>query len=191
MAKDINGTPSTGTPNTGTVIHQEFNFHGDVHNVNPAANSVHTTIINNNGVREDGELKEVPSKQDEAIFDKAVVREEIIEYAYRLKNKYKPEWRPYVKQLWNDIVALSAVDAEIYDRGRQKGTNFDRNLVGNIICFLNAKGLFEGEYNMTEYKRILMDGGKNGQSVREALAFPPSAEIKDSIDHLLANKKYF
>ena len=191
MDKDINGNPITGTPNAGPVIHQEFNFHGEVHNVNPAATTVTTNITYINGEPQVEGQEGKKQKQDDCFIDKAAVREEIIDYAYRLRDKYKKEWRPFVKQLWSDIVRLPAVEAEIYDRGRQKGTNFDRNLVGNIICFLNEKKLFEAPYNKTEFKRILMDGEKEGQSVREALAYPPSFEIQEAIEHLLAKKKYF
>ncbi len=191
MDKDNNENASLEIPTTGTVIHQEFNFHGNVQNINPAAATVNNTYNYYSGAFGDAERKgTTPSRADE-LFDKEQVRNEIIEYAYRLHDKYKFQWQPHVRQVWSDIVQLPAVAAEIYCHGRQRGTHFHRNLVGNIINHLNRKKLFEGDYNMTEYARLLRANDKDGQSVRNALGDYPPAEIIEAIDRLLDKKKYF
>ncbi len=191
MDQENNEKPNTGASNAAPVIHQEFNFHGDVINVNPAATTVNNTYNYYGDVPGEDEHKKTAASQDDDLYDKEQVRNEIIEYAYRLHDKYKFQWQPHVKQLWSDIVQLPAVAAQIYSRGRLKGTHFDRNLVGNIINHLNRRKLFEGDYNMSEYARLLRGNDKDGQSVRGALSDPVTDDIKEAIDHLLLKKKYF
>lgn len=84
--------------------------------------------------------------------------------------------------MWLDILDIPQVDAEIYNKGQQKDTIFNRNLVGNILHVLIGKVI--GETNVTELTKALE--GKPGASVRGQMGSSPSPEIEKPLLELIA-----
>lgn len=177
-------------PHAGN-IHQEFNFHGNVQNVNPAAHTVNNTYYIYKGVQSDEDQNTTTSvSSNEAnLIDKGHLRGEILEYVGRLYDLYKPEWQMHYPELWNDILDIPEIDSEVYKRGRQRDTHFNRNLVANIIYYLDGHHLYRDEYRATEFTRALEKGDKDS-SVRASLGMSPSSAICEAIRHLIETKKY-
>lgn len=135
--------------------------------------------------------KTATSEQAPTAIDKPHIREEIIKYVGFLFDFYTSEWQKHYIELWNDILLLPEVDAEIYDYGKQQDTVFNRNLVGNIICFLNLYKLYKDEYNADAMTKELLKYNNKGQSVRDALGEKPSTPIYNALKKHMDTKKYF
>ena len=91
---------------------------------------------------------EVFSRGAAAIFNKAMmeqdmistepIRTEIMHYVSCLRPHVAKDKRDRYMQLWDRILGLPVVEKEIYDPGKQQDTNFNRNLVANIIHCLGS-----------------------------------------------------
>ena len=182
--KIININPAP--PATAPVINQTFNFNGDVHQMNTGS-----TVTNHYHYGADGKLVDATTdEQDPATMDKAHLREEILQYVGQLYEFYTPDWQMHYKELWNDILEMPVVDLKVYKRGKQRDTHFNRNLVGNIIGFLDRYNLYADGIVPGTFTHALAKDGK-GKSVRDAMSEKPDPEICDAIKQLMASKKYF
>ena len=93
-------------------------------------------------------------------------------------------------KMWEDILDLPEVKSQVYDAGKQWGTNFNRDLVANILYHLRARKIYavvyRDNYNgakMAEY----LEGDKE-HSVKHALRDEPAKEIREAIDKMLKEK---
>ena len=179
MDLNINGNPGQG--NHFTEIKQDINI-GYVEHYNNAT-TIHNTY-------QDGKLVETKKKEPAPATDTEIINKEILGYVGKTLCLVEEQWKPIYMDLWNDILKLRDVTAEIYDRGRQHNTTFNRNFVANIIYYLgnfrkNGAGLY-GSYNATKVVTELE--GKTGCSTRTELGQQPSHDIRLALDALL--KKY-
>lgn len=178
-----------GNPGTGNTF-QEIHI-GTVQNYNPNA----TTVINYNGSSTDAkEMRKGGTKAEKPIEmrDLSPVRGQILVYVSRLNTKEHvyPEWigKKYM-DLWDKILSLPEVEAEIYKIGKQHGTSFNRNLVGNIIYYLgncvNGNGRVYKNYNATLITEKLEADKEH--SIRLALGKEPADEVGKSLDRFMGN----
>lgn len=178
-----------GNPGTGNTF-QEIHI-GTVQNYNPNA----TTVINYNGTGagEKTEQKEekAKSKSPMEMRDLPPIREQIMTYVSCLNKEelVVPEWvgKKYM-DLWNAILDIPEVEAEIYNSGRQHGTSFNRNLVGRIIYYLG--NLMKGKAVYKDYNAstlALKLEGSSEHSVRGEMGKSPSDEIKKALDKFIEN----
>lgn len=181
MEKDDNTTLETKTSQP------VFNFNGSVGQIN-----YNSTVNNtyNNGIRIEEKDEADAKEQNNVVLDKAHLREEILTYVGNLWNFYTSEWQLHYKELWNDILDMPVVDLQVYKRGNQHDTHFNRNLVGNIIGYLNRFNIYEENIVPARFTRVLAKEGK-GKSVRQALSDKLKPEICEAIKLLMASKKYF
>ena len=94
----------------------------------------------------------------------------------------RKEWQEKYETLWESILELPAISAIIYDKGKQQGTTFNRNLVGNILHLLAEKKVLKTN-NAT---RLAMElEGSSEASIRQKLGEMPEKKIKDSIEDLI------
>lgn len=164
----IKGNPGTG--NSFTEVHIN-----NVENYNPNAQ----TVINYNyGTRA---KKGSYNPQSGNNIDTAPIRAEILNYVSRLKTCLAGDSKQGYEKLWNNILDIPEVSAQIFNPGKQQDTNFNRNLVANIIHYLGMQGAF-GEYNAAQLTERL-EGDKD-HSVRRALGKDPDDEILDKIKAL-------
>ena len=105
----------------------------------------------------------------------------IIDYVMRLHPSHvRQEWQEKYQTLWKSILELPAVACKVYDKGRQQGTTFNRNLVANILHLLAERRVLTINANPTEMAKLL-EGDANA-SVRAKLGEMPEAEIKKMIE---------
>lgn len=174
---------------SATYILQQFNF-GKVEQFN---NGVHT-VNNYNGV--DGEsatrnqkAQEAEEEAPEEQRDLAAIHNEILDYVGKL-NTYEyvyPEWKDRYRDLWDKILYISEVEAEVYNIGKQQDTSFNRSLVGKIINYLGhikdeKKRVFK-KYNATRFAYMLEKN--SNKSIRGAMGNPLPREINKCLDNFM------
>ena len=109
-------------------------------------------------------------------------KETILEYVMQLHPAYvSKEWQEKYQTLWESILELPAVSCIIYDKGRQQGTTFNRNLVGNILHLLAEKKILTTS-NATKLAELLE--GDSNSSIRKMLGEMPAKKIKDALETL-------
>ena len=174
-----------GNPGTGNTF-QEVHI-GTVQNYNPNA----TTVINYNGMRESeveslkkkGSPMTVKAMMEQDMISTDPIRTEIMHYVSCLRPHVAKDKRDRYMQLWDRILDRPVVEKEIYDPGKQQDTNFNRNLVANIIHCLDRFDFYEEIYNAAAFTYAL-EADKD-HSIRRALGQDPSNEITDAIKNLL------
>ena len=177
MNINIKGNPGTGN------TYQEITIQ-HVENYNPAA----TTVNNYYGTRAPGKKAASTTPSDEAI-DVAPIREEIINYVSRLRPFLVDEQKSGYIKLWREILDLDIIASEVYNPGKQQGTNFNRSLVANIIYYLAKKNFFgdKNSYNASLFA-VALEGSAE-HSVRAELRMLPAADIISRLDCVLENRE--
>ena len=171
-----------GDPGTGNT-YQEINIQ-HVENYNPAA----TTVNNYYGTRAPGKKAANIFPVDEAI-DIVSIRQEILNYVSRLRPYLVDEQKSGYLKLWGEILDLNIIAGEVYNPGKQQGTNFNRSLVANIIYYLVMKGFFgdENDYNSSQFA-VALEGSAE-RSVRAELRMLPADDIISRLDLVLENRE--
>ena len=177
MNINIKGNPGTGN------TYQEITIQ-HVENYNPAA----TTVNNYYGTRAPGKKAASTTPSDEAI-DVAPIREEIINDVSRLRPFLVDEQKSGYMKLWREILDLDIIANDVYNPGKQQGTNFNRSLVANIIYYLAKKNFFgdENSYNSSQFA-VALEGSAE-RSVRAELRMLPAADIISRLDCVLENRE--
>ena len=178
MNINIKGNPGTGN------TYQEITIQ-HVENYNPAATSVTNNYY---GTRAPGKKAASTTPSDEAI-DIAPIREEIINYVSRLRPFLVDKQKSGYIKLWREILDLDIIAGEIYNPGKQQGTNFNRSLVANIIYYMAKKNFFgdENSYNSSQFA-VALEGSAE-RSVRAELRMLPAADIISRLDCVLENRE--
>lgn len=108
----------------------------------------------------------------------------IIDYVMRLHPSHvRQEWQEKYQMLWKSILELPAVACKVYDKGRQQGTTFNRNLVANILHLLAERRVLTINANPTEMAKLL-EGDANA-SVRAKLGEMPEKVIGLAVTELV------
>ena len=174
------------------VIHIETAY-----NVNPAATVVNNTF--NIGSREEGsaaiaeaiggksEGKKLAAmslreKIKKGMIDTGQIRKDIQAYVRRIRLKVKESMEEQYDVLWAAIVEHEAFAVELYDPGKQQCT-FNRNLVANVIHYLDRKGFYEEPYSAAAMTRALEKDDQH--PVRRALGIDPDTKYCDVVDEIL------
>ena len=153
----------------------------EVHQLNPNA-----TQITNHYYGDQFVPKDIPQKEssatENATLNPQPCKETILEYVMQLHPAYvSKEWQEKYQALWESILELPAVSRIIYDKGRQQGTTFNRNLVGNILHLLAEKKILTTP-NATKLAELLE--GDSNSSIRKMLGEMPVKKIKDALETL-------
>ena len=178
-----------GNPGTGNTF---INI-GTAYNVNPNATKVENTFII--GSREEGEkaMEETAGKKLGAMtlremlkkdmIDTGNIQKEILNYVSCIRSKLKAEMDKRYEHLWAKIVEHEAFAVDLYDPGKQQCT-FNRNLVANIIHYLDSKGFYEEPYSAAAMTRAL-EAGEDQHPVRRALGQDPEPKFCEVVDEIL------
>ena len=155
----------------------------EVHQLNPNATHITNNYYGDQFVPKDAPQKE-SSAPENATRNPQLCKETILEYVMQLHPAYvRKGWQDKYLALWESILELPAVSAIIYEKGKQQGTTFNRNLVGNILHLLVEKKVFALTATATKIAEILE--GDPDASVRAKLGEMPAKKIKDSIEELI------
>lgn len=196
MEKDKNDTKFTieGNPGQGNTF---INI-GTAYNVNPIATKVENTF--NIGSREEGNaaIAEAMGCKPEGkklaamtlremlkndLIDTGNIQKEILNYVSCIRPKLKKGLDKRYEALWATIVEHEVFAVDLYDPGKQRCT-FNRNLVANIIHYLDSKGFYEEPYSAAAMTRAL-EAGEDQHPVRSALGKDPDAKYTKVVDEIL------
>ena len=123
------------------------------------------------------------SPKNHDVADKSAIRTEILAYVNKLRRYVNDDWKNRYTKIWEEILDLEIIAQEVYTPGKQQGTDFNRNLVANIIHFLDSQKAYKETYNASTMATAL-EGDKD-HSVRAALGKDPSPAITSRL------KRYF
>lgn len=168
-------------------------------NVNPNATKVENKFyLGANGELVDAALKEAGIKKNpegkklsqmtmremlsEGKINLASLQKEIMDYVGRINKYLKNEWKDIYTLMWARILDHEVFAVDLYDHGKQDCT-FSRNLVGNIIHYLDDKGFYKDPYNASEMARALE--GDDQSPIRKALRNDPDEKYCEVVDHLI------
>lgn len=196
MAKDNNEATFKIEGNPGQ--NNTFINIGTAYNVNPNATTVENTF--NIGTREecDKAIAEAVSGKPDGkklgamtlremlkndLIDTGKIQKEILNYVSCIRPKLKKELDKKYVALWATIVEHEAFAVDLYDPGKQQCT-FNRNLVANIVHYLDGKGFYEEAYSAAAMTRVL-EGGDDQHPVRSALGKEPDDKYCKVVDEIL------
>lgn len=108
----------------------------------------------------------------------------IMEYVNRLKPLVKDDFKKKYDEFWMQILELEEVKQQVYNKGKQQDTTFNRNLVARIIHQIGDKVYLVG-INDQQYAEYLEPGKGKNHSVRQQLCLMPEAPIKRAIERFL------
>ena len=159
-----------------------FNIH-EVHQLNPNATHITNNYYGDQFVPKDVHQKESPETEN-ATCNPQPCKDSVLQYVMRLHPaQVREQWQDKYLALWESILELPAVSATIYNKGKQQGTTFNRNLVANILHLMAEKKVLALTANATKMAEMLE--GDTNASVRAQLGVMPPKEIKESIEVLI------
>lgn len=201
MKIEIDGNPGTGNsyidihdnhienlnPNATTVITKHYHISGPISAAEEASLEAAADRAEAGGQEP---AATAPSrKKAKALVDTEAIREEILTFVSKVRPLLDDAWKADYPKIWDDILNMQEVKEKIYDPGKQKHTNFNQYLVGNILYFM-----FEDcgacsddkEYNASEVCMKLI--GTTEHHLRKELAKFPPDEIKNRLHDYFTKK---
>lgn len=209
MANDDDKFIIEGNPGTGNT----FIKIGTAYNVNPNAKEVKNTFIIGDKKAAEAAVAEAMGgsqslskgtphcgldaqspfaslREPEENIDITPIRTEILNYVSRVRPLLTDAAKSTFMKMWEDILALPAVEIKVYKPGKQWGTNFHRDLVANILYYLRNRKIYavvyKDNYNGAAMAEAL-EGDKD-HSVKHALRDDPPMDVREAIDKLLKEK---
>ena len=189
----VEGNPGQGN----TFIHI-----GTAYNVNPAAKTVENTFnIYSSEEGEKAKTEAMGSTNPEGkklsnmtyrqmlkddLIDTGNMQRDIVNYVSCILTFVKKDMEKIYLRLWARIIEHEAFAVDLYDPGKQK-CKFNRNLIGNIIHYLDSKKFYRVDYNQSEFA-FALEHNKNSP-VRGALRFDPDLKYMEVVDAILEELK--
>ena len=109
----------------------------------------------------------------------------IMDYVGRIKPVIVEDYQPKYEEIWLRILELEEVKKDIYDRGRQQGTIFNRSLVANIIHLMTIDNMVVKGTNDVRIAELLEPSKGKNHPVRSCLGLSPENRVKRAIEQLL------
>ena len=126
--------------------------------------------------------KVMPEEEEEEVDSRySSAKERIISYVDRLEPMVNKDFRDNYYELWNGILELKEVKESVYDKGKQQGTTFNRNLVAQIIRQIKDK-VYVASANTVQMAEYLEPGKGANHPVRQKLGEVPCKMIKKSVE---------
>lgn len=171
------------------------------YNVNPAATKVENTF--NIYASEEGKKAIAEAKGEQPagkklsnmslremlkndLIDTGNLQKEILNYVSCIRPLVKDELDKLYMALWARILEHDTFKIDLYDPGKQD-CHFNRNLVGNILHYLDSKHFYKVEYNQSEFTRKLE--GDDQSPVRKALRYDPDEKYCKVVNEIIKELK--
>ena len=105
------------------------------------------------------------------------IRQSVMEYVGRLMPVVAEDFRDNFCRIWQEILEQESVSRVIYERGSQKGTVFNRNLVAHISHMMVIGGVILKDTSDVRMAELLEPEKGRNHSVRGALALSPDDKL--------------
>lgn len=125
-----------------------------------------------------------PNIEKENETSAPVSKDAIMEYVRRLMPVVKEKYRDDYDHIWTEILELDAVKVKIYNKGKQKDTTFNRNLLAQMIHQV-SRVLYVPTANTVQMSEYLEPQKGVDHPVRQKLGESPEKSIKNAIDDYL------
>ena len=123
--------------------------------------------------------------QEEQRMMQSRARDMIIEYVGRLMPVVVTDFRERFLKIWLEILEQDAVSQVVYDRGRQQGTLFNRNLVAQISHMMVGGLIIKNTSDVRMAELLEPEKGRN-HPVRGALSVSPEDKrVKKAVNEVL------
>ena len=149
--------------------------------------SVGQLILENTGSITYNDHRGAEKKEETKGECPAASKDAIMEYVNRLKPLVKVEYQAHYEKIWMCILEINEVKQQIYKKGKQQETTFNRNLVAQIAHQLGDR-IYVTEakpVNMAEY---LEPGKGKDHPVRLKLGEMPDKPIKKAIEEAIKDE---
>ena len=111
-------------------------------------------------------------------------KKEIMDYVGKLKPVVVEDVRNQYDEIWSKILELEEVRSVVYDKGKQQGTTFNRNLVANIIHMMVLDNIVVQGTKDVEITELLEPAKGKSHPVRMSLGLSPEIKIKQAVEQL-------
>ena len=146
--------------------------------------SVSQLIMENNGTVTYNENRAAEERRKDGAAG-SPTRDAIIDYVNRLMPVVAIDYREEYSKIWQDILEEEVVSRVVYDRGRQKGTVFNRNLVAQISRMMVLDGIIVRETNDVRMAELLEPEKGKDHPVRNQLGLTPDdIRIKKAVEEV-------
>ena len=114
------------------------------------------------------------------------VKQSLMDYVGRLMPVVNQDFKEQYCKIWQEILEQDAVSSVVYEKGSQKGTLFNRNLVAQISHMMVVNGVIVKETTDVRMAELLEPEKGKKHSVRGALAISPEdKQIKKAVNDVL------
>ena len=115
----------------------------------------------------------------------AGLRQLVMEYVNRLMPVVASAYKEDYSKIWLDILEEEAVSSVIYNRGKQQGTLFNRNLVAQISRMMALDGIIVKETNDVMMAELLEPEKGKHHPVRNQLGLvPDDNKVKKAVEEV-------
>lgn len=180
----------TLAPNATTVINKHYHISGPI---TTAEEEVLETAVGEataDGQQSTANASNSSRKKPKASVDTEVIREEILTWVSKVRPLLTDAWKADYQDIWNDILNMQEVKEKVYNPGKQKATNFNQYLVGNILYYMfDQCGAWseDKDYNASEVCMKLIHTTEH--QLRKELSKLPPEDIKNRL-HTYFTKKF-
>ena len=113
------------------------------------------------------------------------LRQAVMDYVNRLMPVVAEEYKEDYSRIWLEILEEDAVSKAVYDRGRQKGTVFNRNLVAQISRMMMLDGIIIKETKDVMMAELLEPEKGRNHPVRNQLGLvPEDSKVKKAVEEV-------
>lgn len=177
----------------GGPVNQGFNFGndtkiGDGTTFNNYAGAKNV-IINHFGDKNTTKKSQLSAESEDPEQEaqrKKNVKEAVLQYVMKAIDLVADHWRDKYMLIWKHLFLIPDFEAMIYNPGRQKGTVFNRSMLGNVMGMLCRKGVFQEKVTNTTLTKALE--GDSDASIRQAMGkLPGSQQVEDFIKKAISN----
>lgn len=114
-------------------------------------------------------------------------KEAIMDYLWRLKPVVKEQYISVYAEIWDGILELQEVKMQIYQKGKQQDTTFNRNLLAQLIHQVGDR-IYLPTANTVKMAEYLEPEKGIEHPVRQKLGESPDKPIKKAVEEYMKSK---
>ena len=127
------------------------------------------------------------SSEEKKVEPEPASKDAIMEYVKRLMPVVREEYQSVYSEMWLGILDVKEVKLQVYNKGKQKGTTFNRDFVAQIIHQLGSR-IYMPEANAVVMAEHLEPEKGRDHPVRQKLGESPDKSIKNAVEAFLKDK---
>ena len=131
--------------------------------------------------------KEQVAKEKEEKENDTSLRQSVMEYVNRLMPVVREQYQSIYHDIWLGILELKEVKLQVYNKGKQQDTTFNRNFVAQIIHQLGDR-LYLPDANTVVMAEHLEPGKGKDHPVRQKLGEMPEKVVGKAIEELIKDR---